>query len=126
MTTNLRSGIPRTPHRHSVGLAIVLLFGMWGGVTGWRLFHLPSAGPHVARGPGFRIDINRADTATLQLLPGVGPSLAENVIEYRETVGPFQDAADLEQVQMIGPVLRQRIEPWVTVEQSPQRRSMNP
>ena len=87
------------------------------GVLAWRLAHLPSDQPHAERNPGFRVDVNRADADTLQLLPGLGPSIAANVVQYRETVGPFEPTDQLEEVKMIGPVLRARIEPWVTLGQ---------
>ena len=65
-------------------------------------------------GGGYRIDLNRADPATLQLLPGVGPSIADNLVAHRKAQGPFTTPADLEAVHLIGPVLRDRIAPWVT------------
>lgn len=88
-----------------------------GGVLLWRLTHLPHDQSHPPIDAGYRIDLNRADAATLQLLPGLGPSIAENVVHHRQTHGPFRAAAELENVRMIGPVLRERIEPWVTWEE---------
>lgn len=84
------------------------------GVLVWRVSHQPLAEPHLPIDAGYRIDLNLADAATLQLLPGLGPSIAKNVVRHRETHGPFRSPAELENVHMIGPVLRQRIEPWVT------------
>lgn len=61
----------------------------------------------------YRVNINAADRDELSLLPGVGPGVAENIIEYRERVGPFRTPDDLERVRRIGPTTRARIEPWV-------------
>ncbi|MEM1028328.1 MAG: helix-hairpin-helix domain-containing protein [Planctomycetota bacterium] len=107
---------PSEPRR-AFKLAGVLLLVALVGVLAWRLDHLPSDQPHAERNPGFLVDVNQADTETLQLLPGLGPSIAANVVQYRETVGPFETTDQLEQVKMIDPVLRARIEPWVTLGQ---------
>ncbi|MEM9414468.1 MAG: helix-hairpin-helix domain-containing protein [Planctomycetota bacterium] len=61
----------------------------------------------------FRVDVNHADTDTLCLLPEVGPSIARNLIAYRETHGPLHTPDDLEHVSGIGPKKRAAIEPWV-------------
>ncbi len=96
---------------------MVLVAGALGLTLVWRWNHPPSVEPHAPRDPGFRVDVNRADTATLQLLPGLGPSIAENVVRRRETAGPFERVEDLQNVRMIGEVLQSRIAPWVTLGQ---------
>jgi competence ComEA-like helix-hairpin-helix protein len=54
------------------------------------------------------IDPNSAPQEDLELLPGIGPSLARAVIAEREENGPFVSAADLERVPGIGPRTVQR------------------
>ncbi len=49
------------------------------------------------------VHINTASTDELQRLPGVGPSLAQQIIEYRTKNGPFKTMADLDKVTGIGP-----------------------
>ena len=49
------------------------------------------------------IDVNRATAAELCCIPGVGTSLAQRIIDFRETHGPFQSFSQLEQVPGIGP-----------------------
>jgi len=49
-----------------------------------------------------KININTADKAELDKLPGVGPALAERIIEYRKANGPFTDIAELKKVPGIG------------------------
>ena len=52
--------------------------------------------------PDGRIDLNRADAAALEGLPGVGPVLAERIISYRDAHGPFTQPEDLLDVSGIG------------------------
>jgi competence protein ComEA len=58
------------------------------------------AGPPGAGGPG--VNINTADAATLQTLPGVGPATASKIIADREANGPFKTPEDLMRVSGIG------------------------
>lgn len=46
--------------------------------------------------------VNTASESELCTLPGIGPSLAKKIIEYRQTHGPFQNADDLLEVSGIG------------------------
>ncbi len=41
------------------------------------------------------LDLNRASAAELETLPGIGPSLASAIIQYREQNGPFQSVEEL-------------------------------
>lgn len=49
-----------------------------------------------------KININTADKAQLDKLPGVGPAMAEAIIAYRETEGRFQTPEDIMKVRGIG------------------------
>jgi len=61
------------------------------------------------------LDLNRADATDFESLPGIGPVLAQRVIEYRTAVGRFQRIDDLTAVKGIGPKIFERIKPLVTV-----------
>lgn len=50
----------------------------------------------------FYINLNQATAAELERIPGVGPSLAENIISYREEIGQFTDYSQLLNVKGIG------------------------
>lgn len=66
----------------------------------------------VTQGSGL-ININTASLAELDTLPGIGPALAERIIQHREANGPFQTIEDLKSVSGIGNKkfedLRQRV-----------------
>lgn len=59
------------------------------------------------------VNVNTASQEELQSLPGIGEVIAQRIIEYRETHGPFQAPEDLLKVKGIGPkkleTLRDRI-----------------
>ncbi len=55
------------------------------------------------------IDINRATVDDLQRLPGVGPILAQRIVSYRETNGPFRRPEQLAEVPGISPRM---VEEW--------------
>ena len=49
-----------------------------------------------------KININTADAAELDKLSGVGPALAERIIQYRTEHGPFARSEDIKNVSGIG------------------------
>ncbi len=81
----------------------------------------PGAGaPAGAAGPGAStsgglVDVNTADAATLDELPGIGPVLAERIVAWREESGPFAAVDDLTAVSGIGPAVLSDIRDLVTV-----------
>lgn len=60
------------------------------------------AGEVAAARVAVRIDLNTADAKTLELLPGIGPALAERIIADRGRIGPFKRVEDLARVKGIG------------------------
>lgn len=61
-----------------------------------------------------RININTATAEELASLPGIGLVLAERIVAWRETHGPFTHTADIKQVPGIGDTLFARIQPYIT------------
>lgn len=61
------------------------------------------------------ININTADLAELDRLPGVGPALAEAIIEYRNVEGMFQSPEDLMKVKGIGEAKFNKMKSKVTL-----------
>jgi len=61
------------------------------------------------------VDVNAADRDELELLPRIGPTLAERIVEERARGGPFESVAGLTRVRGIGPRTVERLRPLVTV-----------
>lgn len=61
------------------------------------------------------VDINHADKETLMTLSGIGESKAESIIEYRETIGSFENKEDIKNVSGIGDSIYLKIEEYITV-----------
>ena len=62
----------------------------------------------------YPININTADVALLDELPGVGPSTAQAIVTYRDQNGPFASVSGLEDVPGIGPAKVAAIQRLVT------------
>ena len=61
------------------------------------------------------VDINTASQAELEELPGIGPSLAGRIIEYRDENGPFARIEDIVNVSGIGSATYEDIKDLITV-----------
>ncbi|WP_258008723.1 ComEA family DNA-binding protein, partial [Rhodococcus sp. ENV425] len=66
----------------------------------------PGAGP---------VNLNTADEATLDALPGVGPVTAAAIVAWRRDNGPFTDVEQLAEVDGIGPARLARLRTLVVV-----------
>lgn len=62
-----------------------------------------------------KININSATAEQLQTLPGIGPSIAEEIVAYRQEKGPFRSVNELEQVRGIGKEEINAIIPYVSI-----------
>lgn len=51
----------------------------------------------------YLINVNTADRDELDILDGIGPAIAERIIEYRKNNGPFESADELAEISGIGP-----------------------
>ncbi|WP_353809799.1 helix-hairpin-helix domain-containing protein [Agromyces sp. SYSU T00194] len=69
--------------------------------------------PASAAQPGVsgdgRVRLSTADAATLETLPGIGPALAQRIIDWRTANGGFTDVEQLREVAGIGEVTLGRL-----------------
>ncbi len=113
--------MPEEPHppRQAPGFAIVLLalvvLFSAALVSHQRRPILRGDAPPV-RSPLLKIDMNSATEAELQLLPMIGPALAQRIVEDRLAHGRFETLDDLNRVWGLGPATVSRIEPYAMVE----------
>jgi competence protein ComEA len=69
--------------------------------------------------PGGVIDPNLASKADLETLPGIGPVLAQRIIDYRRAHGPYKNIADLRKVSGIGRKKLEKMKPYLTIVAEP-------
>ncbi|OKL47461.1 hypothetical protein BSR28_02840 [Boudabousia liubingyangii] len=62
-----------------------------------------------------KLRINHANAQQLQELPGIGPALAQRILEYRKTHGPFKRLSELSQVKGISVRTLERLTPLIAL-----------
>jgi competence protein ComEA len=62
------------------------------------------------------VNINTATAAELEMLPHIGPAMAQRIIDYREAHGPFARIEDLQEVEGIGEMRYKDLAPLITVK----------
>ena len=72
-----------------------------------------AADEHQTRGV---VNVNTASSEQLQLLPRIGPALAERIINFRELNGPFKKPDELVAVKGIGERSLEQLKPYVVTE----------
>ncbi len=99
-------------HRHLLVLAAVLAVA-----SPARAADPPAdrGGRPTAPAPA-RVNINTADVPTLMTLDGIGRRVAERIVEYRQTHGPFKKPEEIRRVEGVGAGLWQRNRERIVVE----------
>jgi len=80
-------------------------------ITSLRIY-IPSVGEEQQPQ---KIDINRAEAWLLMALPGIGETLAQRIIDYRQQNGGFRNISELTKVEDVGPATYKEIEDLITV-----------
>jgi competence protein ComEA len=87
--------------------------------------HIPAVGeplPQYQAGPSSEggsilVNINTAGSEELQLLPGIGPTRADQIIAFREKQGGFKSIEEILEVPGIGPATLEQIRLLITLEE---------
>ena len=67
----------------------------------------------------FPIDINTANLEDFTALPGIGETIAQRIVAYRDEHGPFETLADLLLVEGIGQKKLENILDYITIGGQP-------
>jgi competence protein ComEA len=94
-------------HRLPLAIAVLLLAAVLS-ATATAAVTSPGVTLTAAAPVGDTVNINTADVKGLMSLEGVGRKVAEKIVEYRATHGPFKKAADLRKVEGVGESLLER------------------
>lgn len=65
---------------------------------------------------GTQVELNHADSLTLQKVPGIGPVFSRRIIKYRDLLGGFYAVHQLAEVYGIDADKYAALEPWFTVD----------
>jgi competence protein ComEA len=76
----------------------------------------PVQSPSAQRASDGRVNINTADAAALETLPGIGPALAQRILDYRQAHGPFTKIEDIMEVSGIGRATFEKLGDLITPE----------
>ncbi len=60
------------------------------------------------------IKINEAPVEVIELLPGIGPVMAGEIVRFRSEVGPIEGVQDLERIPGFGPEMSRQILPYIS------------
>lgn len=75
--------------------------------------------PSVQEDFSLMVNINTADAEQLILLPGIGETFAQRILDYREANGPFRTVEELLNVEGIGPGRLEAILDYITTGGNP-------
>lgn len=65
---------------------------------------------------GTQVELNQADSLTLQKVPGIGPVFSRRIIKYRDLLGGFYAVHQLAEVYGIDADKYAALEPWFSVD----------
>ncbi len=68
-----------------------------------------------APAPAQTVNVNTATAQQLEGVPGIGPSMAQRIVTYREKNGPFKKLEDLMNVQGIGEKSFLKLRPYLSL-----------
>lgn len=99
--------------RRVAGLLLAILVLAPAAVTGATPVSTAAAAQEPV--PERKVDLNTADAIELQRAPGIGPAMAQRILDWREEHGPFERLEDLLDIRGIGEKTLEKLRPWLEV-----------
>jgi competence protein ComEA len=100
--------------RSIFGLSLIIFLCVAGGML--------SAPAHAKKTPPTHpVDINAATVKELEELPGVGPTTAKAIVEFRAKSGRFRRVEDLLVIRGISESKLQKMRPYITIGPAPKK-----
>ena len=63
-----------------------------------------------------KVNLNTATVEELEMVPGIGHDLAQRIVDYRETHGPFHRVDDLLHVEGVTREKLDKLKPYITIK----------
>lgn len=63
----------------------------------------------------FPLDINQAGQSELMAIPGIGETLAQRILQYRDVLGGYSNLEQLMEIKGIGKATYSKIEPYLII-----------
>lgn len=95
-------------------LALCLAVSLPGATFTPRVAYVASQETRAAT-PSPSVNVNTATAAQFEALPGIGPSMAQRIVTYREKNGPFKKLEDLMNIQGVGEKSFLKLRPYLTI-----------
>ena len=103
----------RSPIATALVLAVVLA-----ACAAAPAFAAAPAAPKASATEASPVDLNTAASSALESVPGIGKSLSQRILAFRDKNGPFQNVDDLLKVQGVGEKSIQKLRPYLTVSKA--------
>jgi len=103
--------------RSPIATALVLAVAL----SAWAATPVAAAAPAAPKASASEarpVDLNTADSSALESVPGIGKSLSQRIVAFRDKNGPFQSVDDLLKVQGVGEKSIQKLRPYLTVSKA--------
>jgi competence protein ComEA len=102
------------PVRAILGVALLVVLAM--GVA--PALAAGSSKSAAQASPDAPVDLNAATVDALTTVPGIGQTIAERIVAWREEHGPFRRVEDLMKVKGIGEKTFDKLRPYIKVGKS--------